>query len=227
VIATLHANAPRPWPLRDDVVHVWRFACQQDVGRAAEALSEDERARAARFVFRQHREAYVVQHAMMRALLARYLEIAPARVELGSGRFGKPHLIGRELELNLSHTDDVALLAVAHLPVGVDIERLAAPIDPDELGDHVLAPAERATGLTRRGFLRIWCRKEACLKATGIGLVDDLPSISVADDRVDVAGEIVHVQDLDMGPAHAAALATASPCAQVGAAELEVLRVTS
>ena len=82
----------------------------------------------------------------------------------------------------------------------------------------VLAPAEAAC-TDRRAFLRVWCRKEACLKATGIGLLDDLTTVSAIADRVVVAGAAVHVQDLAISDAHAAALAiVGGALAPVGAA---------
>jgi 4'-phosphopantetheinyl transferase len=109
----------------------------------------------------------------------------------------------------MSHCDDVALVALARgFAVGIDIERTDANLDIRALGRLVLAPDEHALA-----FLRVWCRKEACLKATGVGLLDDLTTVSVAADRVDVAGELVYVQDLDVGAAHAAALATSRPVA--------------
>jgi 4'-phosphopantetheinyl transferase len=161
----------------------------------------------------------VTQHAMVRALLARYLGVPPAALAFTRGARGKPAVAG--LEHNLSHTDDVALLAVARVnPLGVDVERLAARLEPAELARLVLAPAEAAC-LDRAAFLRIWCRKEACLKATGVGLLDDLTQVVVMAERVDVAGTTVHVQDLAVGPAHLAALATLHPCARIDPAPCE------
>jgi 4'-phosphopantetheinyl transferase len=219
VNAKLYANLQDAWPLVGDVVHVWKFDCKQDPGPLAAALSDEERATAARFAASEHRDAYILQHAMTRWLLSRYLDVEPARIELARGSRGKPKVQG--VEFNLSHAEDVALLAVARdMAVGVDIERCDADIEPRTLGRIVLAPTEVALGVDRRGFMRVWCRKEACLKATGVGLLDDLTSVSVVDERVDVAGEIVYVQDLDVGELHAAALATSKPCAAL-------LRVTS
>jgi 4'-phosphopantetheinyl transferase len=222
VIATLFANTTQPWPLRAGVVHVWRFACQQDPGPLAAALSSEEQHSAARFVAREHREAYVVQHAMSRGILARYANIDPQGLQFRRGPRGKPFLVGGGgLELNLSHADDVALLAVARdLGLGVDLERYDSPLELAALRRIVLAPDEPA--LDRHAFLRIWCRKEACLKATGVGLVDDLTSISVAGDRVVVGSETVHVRDLIVDADHAAALATTVECAAIGPAVLEI-----
>ena len=201
------------------VVDVWWFACDQDPGALAAALSPDEQAIAAKFVRPIHRTRYTAQHAMVRGLLARYLGIAPAAVAFTRGSRGKPAVAG--LEHNLSHTDDVALLAVSRsIAVGVDVERYAANIDPLELARTVLAPAEAAC-TERHAFFRIWCRKEACLKATGDGLVDDLTSLSVIEDRVSVGGAVVYVQDLALDVDHAAALATLVPCAPIDPAPAE------
>jgi 4'-phosphopantetheinyl transferase len=194
--------------LRSGVVHVWRFA--NDQAPDPRWLSADELERAARFAARTHRDAYVVQHAMVRALLARYLVVEPSAVAFERDRHGKPRVAG--LAHNLAHADDVALLAVAlDGELGVDLERYDAAIDPHQLARLVLAPAE-AHCVERRPFMRVWCRKEACLKATGVGLLDDLSSLAVLDDVVTLDGVAVHVQDLALDTDHAAALATLQPC---------------
>jgi len=229
VIAQLFANARAPWPLRDGAVHVWRFANAQDVGALAGVLSDDERAAAERFVAREHRARYIVQRAAMRCLLARYLGVAPAALRFARGARGKPHVVGAALEFNLSHADDVALLAIARdVALGVDVERYDADLDARALGRVVLAPSERSVRdvAEPRAFLRIWCRKEACLKATGVGLVDDLTAISVVADRVDVSGTIVHVQDLAVDDDHAAALATTAPVDAIAPRALDECALT-
>ena len=220
MIATLFANASEPWPLRAGVVHVWRFACRQDPGQLAAALSDDERAAARRFATAELRDAYVVQHAMTRGLLARYVAAEPGALRFSRGERGKPMLDG--VHHNLSHAEDVALLAVTHdASVGVDVERFAASLDLAALIPLVLAPDEAACR-DRRAFLRVWCRKEACLKATGVGLLDDLTTVSAIADRVVIAGTAVRVQDLAIGDAYAAALAiVGDELASVGAVPLD------
>nr|HEX4313404.1 4'-phosphopantetheinyl transferase superfamily protein [Kofleriaceae bacterium] len=190
-------------------LEVWRFPCEQEVGALADALDADERARAARFVARVHRDRYVAQHAVMRALLATYAGGAAGELRFGRGARGKPFVVGAggDVRFNLSHCDDVALLAVARgVEVGCDVERLDARIEPAELASRVLAVGERAL-VSRPEFFRVWCRKEACLKAVGVGLVDDLTAIDVRAEVVEVEGASVAVRDLDVGGAHAAAIA--------------------
>lgn len=196
MIADLYSNDGRAWPLRDGVVHVWRFSLDARADPAR--LSDDERAVAARFTTQELRDRYVVAHAGVRALLAQYVDA----VQFTRGPRGKPHVAG--VEHNLSHCDDVALLAVAwDRALGVDIERRDADIDERSVGRIVLARDE-----DELDFMTVWCRKEACLKATGVGLIDDLTSVSVREDHTVVEGTAVWIYDLDMGNDHAAALAT-------------------
>lgn len=182
-------------------VHVWKFPNAQQVD--ASSLSADELARAARFSTQKLRDDYVAQHVIQRALLSRYVDV----VEFTRGPRGKPHVAGATgIWHNLAHAEDYALLAIAHHEVGIDIERFDAAIDPAKLAAIVLAPDEN-----QADFLRIWTRKEACLKATGVGLIDDLTSVSVVADTVTLDGITLYLRDLEF-PDHAAALATTVPC---------------
>jgi 4'-phosphopantetheinyl transferase len=114
-------------------------------------------------------------------VLAHYLEIEPAFVELATTPRGKPILAGSAsnagLSWNLAHSEDLAVLAVARgVEIGVDVE-LVRPLTgieavsrliltPQELGAFLaLTPAARSTA-----FLRCWTWKEALAKAVGDGL---------------------------------------------------------
>ena len=68
MIADLYSNDGRAWPLRDGVVHVWRFSLLERSDPAP--LSDDERAIAARFTTNELRDRYITAHTGVRALLA-------------------------------------------------------------------------------------------------------------------------------------------------------------
>jgi 4'-phosphopantetheinyl transferase len=76
-----------------------------------------------------------------------------------------------------------AALAVAGYPVGVDVQRYHS-VDTELLAPAVLAPGEQAY-LDRlrdpfardRAFHRCWTRKEAVLKAAGIGTAANLSEL--------------------------------------------------
>jgi 4'-phosphopantetheinyl transferase len=137
-----------------------------------------------RFHFAPDRERYTVAHANLRRILAAYLNHPPQTLRFHINRFGKPELPD-PLNFNLSHSRTVAVLAVAHgQPVGVDVEDVR-PIEP-EVADAHFSPSELSDlrGLQGdawlTGFYRCWTRKEAILKAEGMGLNRALDTFDVA-----------------------------------------------
>ncbi|MCB1019522.1 MAG: 4'-phosphopantetheinyl transferase superfamily protein [Bryobacterales bacterium] len=172
--------------LEPEEAHVWEAALDGgEASRGAGLLSSDERERAARFVYDVHRERFTSRRAILRRLLAAYIGTAPQRIELHYGPNGKPYLPGGELELNLSHSADRALLAFARRPIGVDLEKLRPVEDALEIATRFFSPPETAElaqleAEERSGrFLDLWTKKEAFVKALGVGLSRPLPSFTV------------------------------------------------
>ena len=179
-------ETPRGRPrLEDDEVHVWRISLSSiDPRRAWESLSGEERRRAARHRFAVHRTRFVAGRAALREVLSVYLDVSPSKVPLVVGEGGKPRLADDgELDFNLAHSEDVALVAVTRgRAVGVDVERLRRGVPYERLARRFFAPGE-AEALRRvparlrpAAFFACWTRKEAWLKASGHGLERGLPS---------------------------------------------------
>ena len=219
IVAPLVATTPAPCEL-------WRFPLDQYLPAAAIAtLSPDEIARARRFVFDKDRHHFMAARAALRQLLARHLGRAPASLQFTSGPFGKPALADVPgLHFNLSHSGATGVLALSgRLATGIDVEVLRPMPDAATLADAYFAPAERAAiaaiggdAATRdAAFLRCWTRKEACLKAVGIGLHLATASFDVGtrpDERtVEIATadgvERVWLQPLELGDGLLASLA--------------------
>jgi 4'-phosphopantetheinyl transferase len=108
-------------------------------------------------------------------------------------------------------------VAVAEVPVGVDVEDLAGrPADP-LLEAETLAPAELAMldagdpAQRPTTFLRLWTRKEALLKATGTGLSVPMQQVVVcapgAPGALLPGPEPLRLWDLDPGTGFVGALA--------------------
>src|SRR5262249_39983594 len=133
-------------------VHVWRVAIDRsadEVRELARLLDRDERARASRFHAARDLGRYVAGRGALRVILARYLAEHPSRLPLRVGPFGKPVLEGAEgpeaLQFNLSHSDGLAVIAVAYgRRVGIDLERVRPLGDLDRIVDRFFSPAERA-----------------------------------------------------------------------------------
>jgi 4'-phosphopantetheinyl transferase len=104
----------------------------------------------------------------MRDILARF---TAAPLEFALQQHGKPHLpLSPELRFNLSHSHELALVAVAlDREVGVDIERLRPLPRFAAVADRFFPPSEPAP-TDETDFFRRWTRVEALLKARGVGL---------------------------------------------------------
>ena len=110
-------------------------------------------------------------------MLARYLGVAPAEVVVTRGPTGKPALEHSRVSVSLSHGGEVALVAVAlDAQIGVDVEPFRKDVETWSLVSQALTPAEQTRlqelpgALRGEAFLAIWVRKEALLKAVGVGL---------------------------------------------------------
>ncbi|MGH7550253.1 MAG: 4'-phosphopantetheinyl transferase family protein [Gemmatimonadota bacterium] len=227
---------PRGSPrLGKDEVHVWRISLSSvDLERARGMLSEDERRRAARYRFPTHRRRFLAARAGLRAILALYLDLDPAAVDLTAGPTGKPRLADNPgLEFNLAHSGDIALVAVTRgRPVGVDVERMRRGIPYERLAERFFAPSEVAAlrslppPIRSAGFFACWTRKEAWLKASGHGLEGGLPSalprfaVSVEPDPIAIAVTLSgrpdeaarwSLVDLRVGSGYAGAMAVQGP----------------
>ena len=173
-------------------VHVWRTnlntspAHLQSLQRA---LSSDELERANRFHFAQHRHHFIVARGTLRTLLSRYLNTSPKELHFQYNVYGKPALDfpATRLHFNLSHSHELALFAFSYnREIGVDIEYMSRDIEYNELAQHTFSLQE-ATTITalsgeakREGFFNCWTRKEAYIKARGMGVSLDLACFDVS-----------------------------------------------
>jgi 4'-phosphopantetheinyl transferase len=142
-------------------------------------LDTVELARAARFMYDIRRRRYLSAHVALRGLLGAALEQAPHLLRIEPDEHDKPQLVGHAgWQFNLSDSDDWALVGLQQgASLGVDVEVRRTLDDARALAERLYTPAERSAvmdmpaGPEREAvFLRVWTRKEACLKAVGLGL---------------------------------------------------------
>lgn len=158
---------------------------------AAALLSDEERERGARFAFVRDRSRYTVAHAWLRRLLGARLGLRPEAVELVYGEHGKPalaaHQASSELHFNLSCSHGLAVCAfTTGREIGVDIECVLPLVAVSQIGDRFFSQCEQASyrALPERdkaqGFFNCWTRKEAFIKALGVGLSLSLDTFDVS-----------------------------------------------
>ncbi|GET42134.1 4'-phosphopantetheinyl transferase family protein [Microseira wollei] len=162
-------------------VHIWRAELDQPEWcqtQLAATLSTDEQARAQRFHFDVHRQRFIVGRGILRNILGRYLGKEPGELEFCYSDRGKPSLAGSNSSVcfNLSHSQSLALYAIARRPIGIDLEFIRPLDDALKLAQRFFSPREYAfiaalpPDQKQKAFFQLWTCKEAYLKATGEGL---------------------------------------------------------
>jgi 4'-phosphopantetheinyl transferase len=161
-------------------------------------------------------------HDLLRSEAARFHDVTAAAVVLGHAcprcggdDHGRPVLlptaaVRRPVHVSVARAGDLSVVAIsAARPVGVDVEPVDAAGFPG-FDDVALHPDERAATPAER--TRAWVRKEALLKAYGLGLAVDPRHVRLDDhglagwDSPEPEPGPVRLRDLDV-PGHVAAVA--------------------
>lgn len=184
----MYMTGHSPQPLSIDVplclyVDLDRFASLP----SEQVLSDEERERAGSFRAPLDRQRYVASHLALRQALSEYTGLQHAELHLSKGSFGKPSLTGHaRTQFSLSHSQGLALIAIGGRgPLGADIELLRPVPDAAVLAaEHFTRHEQEALAALPaherdRAFLTCWTRKEACLKAIGVGLLVSSQSFEV------------------------------------------------
>lgn len=152
---------------------VWIVPLDVEGGWLSPTPAEQERV--GRLASETQRRRYLRSHAALRAILAAY---TPAPLAFAASEHGKPCLPAvPDLQFNLSHSHDMALVAVARgIPIGVDVERFRSMRECMNIAERFFPPMQAAELAAvppedrEAEFFRRWTRIEAKLKARGIGL---------------------------------------------------------
>jgi 4'-phosphopantetheinyl transferase len=219
-----------------DEAHVWVASLDQPAGmiaKLAPLLSQDECQRAERFHRPADRRRFIAGRGFLRMIISAYLALPPGQLRFTYNEYGKPAVSDdqndRALNFNLSHSAELILYAVTRRrAVGIDIEYIREDFATLEIAEHFfskdevealkLLPADqRATG-----FFNCWSRKEAFIKAKGMGVSYPLDRFTVSlspygppallkvdDDEREVARWKMY--ELKPGAGYAAAMIVAEP----------------
>ncbi len=180
-------------PLARRQVHIWLVdpTTVTDADLLAcyhELLSRDENAKWQRYRFDKDKHQHLVTRALIRTTLSRYEpSIAPQDWRFELNAHGKPLIansLSRPLHFNLSHTQNLAALAVTRCaPIGIDVEKIKAVEQVRGLAERCFADGEIAfvfsgdKAAVMERFFKLWTLKEAYIKAHGCGMSLSLHSV--------------------------------------------------
>lgn len=216
---------PRELRLDSKEVHLWRAELTvntNELERLRASLSDDEQQRLERFQFPDLQQRFIAARGILRELLATYLQVSPHTLRFEQNRHGKPFLVSdcsMQLRFNLSHSGDLALIAVTHgRDVGIDVERIRSMPLWQQISERFFTAAESA-GLRsmapeqrEQAFFEHWVAKEAFVKAIGQGVsfgLDRFELPALADGPLSVGAGEWSLMRLRPGRGYAGAVAAA------------------
>ncbi|MBI2340828.1 MAG: 4'-phosphopantetheinyl transferase superfamily protein, partial [Deltaproteobacteria bacterium] len=193
------------------IVNVWTSAIPLSLSKGEEEkrlkiLNPGEKRRHNSMRSEARQREYLFSHALARVKIAEAIGVAPAELplvfevgkrpqlavhhppSLPAGRHGTIH---HPLHLSLTHSAQMAAVALAPFPVGIDMEPVGRMKHIDDVARRMFAPEEAEEILALEGdkkklrFTRYWTLREAFYKASGMPLADMTKGVvfSIDDDE--------------------------------------------
>jgi 4'-phosphopantetheinyl transferase len=211
-------------PAADEValwVRDYRTASGSEISKRGAVTLQDGHP-CARTAFELRARA-ISDQGFLRTVLAHHLNTAPTDLPIRRTPFGKPFLddvsgTGGDVRFNMTHSGDLTAVAVTlGREVGIDVEHIRADIAFTDIA-HEFFTAEEQSQLASlcpadaiQAFFRIWVRKEAVLKAIGLGIASQCPKrfhVGISGNVLAGRdGERLWVEALRLGSGYAAAVA--------------------
>lgn len=163
-------------------VDVWFVPADRDLARHACVLDRDDWSAIARLRDPKARERVRAARIALRLALSQAVDnsVQPRAWRFRTTAYGKPQVAAGlpQVHFSVSHIETASVIAVSTVPVGIDIETIARPVD-ERIVEAVCSPRERRSlakldvRARQREFARLWALKEAYAKLTGTGLAAD------------------------------------------------------
>lgn len=171
-----------------------------------EALPVAMQEEIARFRQEKDRRSRILARTMINLYLEQ-TEQARTPLAFELDEFKKPHLPNGPC-FNISHSGNYVMVGFGSYPVGVDIEEKRT-IDWELITSH-FHEAERAYIALHENkedaFYRVWARKEAYLKAIGVGILKGLNTVNALEEVLADEQGGWRLYDADIAPGYASAV---------------------
>ena len=180
---------------------VWRITVSDHLhllNTFTTVLHADEIARAKRYLRKEDHDRFIISRASLRHILSKYIDEQPTSITFEYEPNRKPYVPGAAIHYNLSDSGNQILVAIGRFPVGIDVEYIKPHFHYDTILPLNFNPLEidfiNETDSSPRFFM-LWTRKEAILKATGIGLTDHLKQIPSLNGLHTMDGEFISTKN--------------------------------
>lgn len=161
---------------------------EEEVERIVATLPQQRREQALRFKFALGKKTCALAYDLLCKGLREEYGIVDKPV-FEYGEHGKPQIIGREdIHFNMSHCKKAVMCYVSNSPIGIDVETIGR--DNKSLIEYTMCEEEieqiHAAEKPDTEFIKLWTKKEAVLKLTGQGIIDDMKSVLSAENTSNI-----------------------------------------
>ncbi len=180
-----------PLELIPGKVEIWKFDLQSYSNHILDLynlLDGEEKARSARFIKEKDRQMYILAKALLRSLLGKYLKLNPREISFEYSERKKPRLrnpCNLRIRFNVTHSGQCILIAVSDDEVGIDVEDYRDKALIKKEMDFIFDESEKSFinshASPSEAYHKLWTRKEALLKGTSQGVIDEIKSIPSLD----------------------------------------------
>ena len=149
-------------------------------------LSEKELVKSKKYNKEADAKRYLISKYFLRKILSKFIHVEPNAIRFEQTSNKKPTVAG--VEFNLTHSGKLVLIAISKSLIGIDLEYINKEFDFNPLLSNCFHQDEidflKANNNKIDNFYKLWTRKEALLKATGEGLIDELDQINSLGNEV-------------------------------------------
>lgn len=155
-------------------------------------MSNEKKERICKFKLDDDKKRSIAGEMLAKKAIGEALGISAEDIVISQGKNNKPYAINCHIEFNISHSENIVVCAINDTPIGIDIEKIK-PISPNIakkffssteqeyiFGNTPPCIADYHTEFNEEQlnrFFECWTAKEAYLKYTGDGLIDNLSSL--------------------------------------------------
>jgi len=192
ITPTIWSRESCPFQATNKRIDIWQIDLKDTNLHHLEYLSEDELMRAQKIIHQSGKDRFIRSRCSLRYILAQSLQVAPASLVFEYGEKGKPmlsHPYDSQLEFNLSHDTDKALIALAReRQLGIDISDVNRSTNNIAISKRNFSDKEHTFLLSHAAdeipqqFHSIWSRKEAYTKAIGRGYAYGFKNFTVSSE---------------------------------------------
>lgn len=193
-------------------IDFFKFDEISDIEEYYSFLADSEKERADQLKIKKVFEQFVLTRGRLRRNVAQQLSCTPQELIIDVAEKGKPYLKNFNYQFNVSHTQGSAIIALSPtIQLGIDMENINREVDIFGVAKQLFTKQEQDFIFNesdqKQAFFYVWTRKEALVKALGLGIYSDIKTVSIINkDEITIKGQRWFIKELDLFEGYQSAL---------------------